>query len=289
MAGRSLTYFCGDWIEGNPKIVGPMTHGLWMASVVFDGARAFEGVAPDLDLHCARVVTSARVMGLAPTLSAGEIEELSRDGIERFPADAELYVRPMFYSEEGFVAPDPASTQFCLSIFELPMPEPRGYSASLVSRRRPTPEMAPTLAKASCLYPQASAALGEATGRGFDNAVMLDAMGYVAEFATANLFIGADGEVHTPATNGCFLDGITRRRVIGLLRDNGVTVRERPILPSELAIGRRGFLHRQLRQGAAVQPDRGSRPSAGAALHDGARPLLGLCPCVTRWPPTTWW
>ncbi|MBK3737322.1 branched-chain amino acid aminotransferase [Azospirillum brasilense] len=233
-AGQALSYIQGEWIAGNPAIVGPMTHALWLSSVVFDGARAFQGVAPDLDRHCARVVRSAQVMGLAPMLTAGEIEELCWDGIRRFPKEAELYIRPMFYAEEGFVAPDAESTRFVLSVYEAPLPSAAGFTAGLSSRRRPVPDMAPTEAKAACLYPNAGLALKEARARGFDNAIMLDPIGNVAEFATANLFIAKDGVVRTPVHNGTFLNGITRQRVIALLRDDGVAVEEASLSPRDV-------------------------------------------------------
>ena len=225
-AGQAVSYIQGEWVAGNPAIVGPMTHAFWQSSVVFDGARAFQGVAPDLDRHCARVLRSAQAMGLSPMLTAGEIEELCWDGIRRFPKEAELYIRPMFYAEEGFVAPDPESTRFILSVYEAPLPSVGGFTACISTRRRPAPAMAPTEAKASCLYPNSGLALKEARERGFDNAVVLDPIGNVAEFATSNLFIAKDGVVRTPAPNGTFLNGITRQRVIGLLRDDGVAVEE---------------------------------------------------------------
>jgi branched-chain amino acid aminotransferase len=225
----AVHYVQGRWESGNPAIVGPMTHGLWMASTVFDGARAFEGVTPDLDQHCARVIRSGAAMGLQPTLDAAEIEKICREGVAQFPADAELYIRPMFYAETGFVAPDPASTQFVCSVFVLAMPAASGFSAALATRRRPSPETAPTVAKASCLYPNAAMALTEARARGFDNAVLLDPLGHVAEFATANIFIAKGGVAYTPVPNGTFLDGITRRRVIGLLRAAGVEVVEKTL------------------------------------------------------------
>lgn len=225
----AVHYIDGRWEAGNPAVVGPMTHGLWMASTVFDGARAFEDVTPDLDLHCARVTRSARAMGLKPTLEAAEIEKICREGVAQFPKGAELYIRPVFYAETGFVAPDPDSTKFICSVFVLPMPPAAGFSAALSSRRRPSPEMAPTLAKASCLYPNAAQALVEARGRGFDNALLLDPLGNIAEFATANIFIVKDGVALTPSPNGTFLDGITRRRVIGLLRGAGIEVAEKAL------------------------------------------------------------
>lgn len=234
MAGRALTYVEGSWLEGNPPLLGPLTHGMWMASVVFDGARAFEGVAPDLDLHSQRVIDSAHVIGLAPPVTAGEVDELSRDGIARFPRGTALYIRPMFYAETGFVAPDPETTRFALTVHEMPMPPAKGYSACLTSRRRPTPETAPTDAKASCLYPQNGLALKEARDRGFDNGIMLDALGHVAELCTANIFIARDGEVHTPQPNRTFLNGITRQRVIALLRAAGITVVERAMTMADV-------------------------------------------------------
>ena len=228
------TFFNGEWLEGNPGILGPMSHALWLGSCVFDGARAFESVAPDLDLHCRRVVQSAQAMGLNPTHDGETIEGLARDGIARFPAGTALYIRPMFWAESGFVAPDPDSTRFAISVYEAALPEPAGSSAMVSSRRRPTPETAPTQAKAACLYPQSGLALREATDRGYENAIVLDQMGNVAEFATANLFYARDGIVVTPAPNGCFLDGITRRRIIGLLRQDGHEVREERVTLADL-------------------------------------------------------
>lgn len=230
----AMHFIEGHWIEGNPPILSPMANAFWMASVAFDGARAFAGVAPDLDRHAARLMNSARVLGLEPHLTAGEIEALAWEGIAKFPANAELYIRPLFYAEEGFVVPKPESTKFVLTIFDSPLPEPKGFSACLSETRRPTPESAPTLAKAACLYPQNAEAIRRARTKGFSNAVVLDAVGNVAEFATANLFIAKDGQVHTPAPNGCFLNGITRQRVIALLRDAGVDVIERALTYREV-------------------------------------------------------
>ncbi len=226
MAARTITFHDGAWHEGNPPMLGPMVHSLWMASAVFDGARAFSGLAPDLDRHCARVVESAGALAMAPKITAPEIEALAWAGIEKFGVGAELYVRPLFYFADGFVTPDPASTTFMLTLFEAPMPAWHGASACLSSFRRPSPEMAPTGAKASCLYPNVARAMVEARDKGFDMAVMLDANGNVAEFSTSNLFIATDGAVRTPAANGAFLAGITRARVMGLLRGNGIEVRE---------------------------------------------------------------
>ena len=231
---EAITYVDGQWLEGNPPLFGALTHATWLSSVVFDGARAFEGVAPDLDLHCARLVQSANAFGLKPTHSAEAIFDLACEGIGKFPAGTELYIRPMFWAESGWVMPDPESTRFAIIVYVSPLSASAGISVCLSTRRRPAPDMAPTDAKAACLYPNAGRALREAMEKGFDNAILCDPIGNVAEFATANLFTVKDGVAHTPVPNGTFLNGITRQRVIGLLRDNDIEVCERTITVPEL-------------------------------------------------------
>lgn len=228
-AVSSWTWYRNTWHPGNPMILGPLTHATWVGSLVFDGCRAFEGVAPDLDLHCQRAVRSAESFGLKVKQQAGEIEELIRDGIAKFPKGAELYLRPMFWATDGFVDVDPDSTDFSVSVYEAALPRPTGFSLTCSPFRRPSYEYAPTDAKAACHYPNSARALREAKSRGFDNAVMLDPVGNVAELATANIWLVKNGEAHTPVPNGTFLNGITRQRVIGLLRKAGVTVVERAI------------------------------------------------------------
>ena len=233
-SGKALHYIEGEWLEGNPPIMGPMTHAAWMASVVFDGARAFEGVTPDLDRHCERLIHSAKAFGLKPVVSAGEALEIAQDGVSRFDRDAALYIRPMFFAESGFVSPDPESTRFCCTVYETPMPDAKGFSVCISSFRRPLYSMAPTDTKASCLYPNSARALREAADKGFDNAVVLDGLGNVAELATANLWMAKDGAAHTPIPNGTFLNGITKQRVAQLLQAAGVPVYERTITVDEL-------------------------------------------------------
>jgi branched-chain amino acid aminotransferase len=221
-----IFYHGGKWFDRNPMILGPLDHAFWMATTVFDGARAFSGLAPDLDLHCRRLVDSATKMMLAPTLGAEEIEELCREAIRRLPKERVYYVRPMFYATEGMVVPVPESTDFALVVYDVPFPGFDGFSACLSPYRKPSPDTAPTEAKASCLYPNGARALKAARAQGFNNAVMLDPWDNVAEFASANLWIVRDGLVQTPAPNGTFLNGLTKQRVAGLLRDDGYTIEE---------------------------------------------------------------
>lgn len=231
----TLTFWDGKWHEGNPAVIGPMDHAMWLASTVFDGARAFDRCAPDLDRHCERAITSANRMGLAPTVDAVRIRELSEEAVRRFPADAELYIRPMFWAKTGFITVDPESTQFALCVYESPLPPASGFAATFARTiRRPLPDTAPTDLKGAALYPNSARGLLDVQGRGFQNGIVLDVMGNVAEFLTSNLFMVHGGTVTTPVPNGCFLNGITRQRVIGLLRQDGMTVVERVIRPDEL-------------------------------------------------------
>jgi branched-chain amino acid aminotransferase len=229
---QTWTFFEGAWHEGNVPIMGPRTHAVWLGSTVFDGARAFEGVAPDLDRHCARINQSATNFGLKPVVDAETWLGLAREGMARFDAKAELYIRPMYWPQNGSgggVLFDPETTNWCLSIYVAPMPQPTGSAITLSPFRRPTMETAPVDCKAACLYPNNSRALMEAQGRGFNNALMLDMLGNVAEFGNSNVFMAKDGVVFTPAPNGTFLNGITRQRVIDLLRGDGATVVEQTL------------------------------------------------------------
>lgn len=229
---QTWTYLDGEWREGNVPVFGPRTHAAWLGSSVFDGARAFEGVMPDLDRHCARVNASAITMGLQPTVDVDTMTGLVREGAKRFSEGAALYIRPMYWAERGgfmSVPPDPESTRFLLCIYETAMPQPTGMTIGVSPYRRPTVETMPTDAKAGCLYPNNGRAIMEARSRGFDNALVRDMLGNVAETGTSNVFMAKDGIVMTPAPNRSFLNGITRQRVIALLREAGVEVVEKTL------------------------------------------------------------
>jgi len=224
------TFVDGDWHEGNVALLGPRSHAMWLGTTVFDGARWFEGVAPDLDLHAKRVNASAIALGLKPTVSPERIVELTWDGLKKFDGKTAVYIRPMYWAEEGGymgVPADPASTRFCLCLYESPMIAPSGFSVTVSPFRRPTLETMPTNAKAGCLYPNNGRAIMEAKMRGFDNALVLDMLGNVAETASSNVFLAKDGQVLTPAANGTFLTGITRARTMALLGENGFSVAEK--------------------------------------------------------------
>lgn len=226
---ETWTWLDGRWFSGNEPVIGPRTHAFWLGSSVFDGARAFEGVTPDVELHLERVNASASALGLKPTMSVGAQLELVTEGIGKFAAGTPLYIRPMYWAENGglsAVAPDPSSVRYLLCLYETPMPEVRGSAITVSPYRRPTIETMPTNAKAGCLYPNNARALQNARDRGFDNCLVLDMLGNVAELATSNVFLVKDGVVATPKENRTFLAGVTRRRVMALLREAGHRVEE---------------------------------------------------------------
>ena len=232
---NSITYFNGEWVHGDTPLISGMSSGGWVASTVFDGIRGIAGTIPDGDLHCQRLIASSRGLGHTPPVSWQEVLELCWQGLQKFPADADLYIRPMLWADTGFIAPDPESTRFALTIFEMAMPAKEDtMTAAISSYARPLPHTAPTHIKAAGLYPNSGLAIAEARKRGFKNAVLKDTMGNIAEFSASNLLMVKNAEVITPADNGCFLCGITRLRSMALLRELGIPIREGRVTEAEL-------------------------------------------------------
>ena len=224
------TYFQGTWHKGNPAVINAADHGAWLGSNVFDGARYFNGVAPDLLAHCERVNNSAKALMMEPTVSPDEMVEIVWEGLKLYPGDAAVYIRPMYWALDGDISaivPKNDTVGFAICLEEIPLaPETTSVRLTETQFRRPVLEDAVVNAKAGCLYPNNARMLVEARSKGFDNALVADAMGNVAETATANIFMVKDGEVFTPVSNGTFLAGITRARHISNLKEVGQSVQE---------------------------------------------------------------
>lgn len=224
------TYFNGTWHAEDLAVMKAADHGSWLGTTVFDGARHFEGVHPDLDAYCARTNRSAEALMITPTVTTERMVEIVKEGLALFPRDAAVYIRPMYWTVDGGhmgVAPKENSTGFAISLEQIPMAPSKASSRLTTTRfRRPTLDSAVINAKAGCLYPNNARMLLEARAKGFDNALSLDALGNVAETATSNIFMVRDGEIFTPVANGCFLAGITRARHIQNLRADGYKVHE---------------------------------------------------------------
>jgi branched-chain amino acid aminotransferase len=240
------TYFEGQWHEGNAPIMRAADHGSWLGSTVFDGARFVSGLAPDLDLHCARVNRSASALMLTPTVSTDDMIAIIREGLATYPKDAAVYIRPMYWgidSDPTAIVPSDETTGFAICLEEIPFAAPTATTTLGHTRfRRPVLESSVVNAKAGCLYPNNARMLAEVRARGFGNALVADALGNVAESATANVFMVRDGVVFTPIANGTFLSGITRARHITNMRANGMDVRETVLGFSDFASADEVFL-----------------------------------------------
>lgn len=224
------TYFNGTWQDGDIPIMTSADHGSWLGTTVFDGARFFDGLVPDLHAHCARVGRSAEALMITPTVDTDEMVQIVREGLAMYPSDAAVYIRPMYWALDGDdwgIAPNPGATGFAICLEELPM-APAEKSTTLTTTRfcRPVLESSVVQAKAGCLYPNNARMLTEARAKGFGNALVADALGNVAESASSNVFMVKDGEAFTPIANGTFLSGITRARHIANMRADGIKVHE---------------------------------------------------------------
>ncbi len=224
------TWFEGTWHAADVMIMRAADHGSWLGTTVFDGARRFEGVAPDLEAHCARVNRSAEALMITPTVTVDEMAAIVHEGLGHYSKTAAVYIRPMYWALHGDelgVVPKPNATGFAVCLEEIPMAPATATSTLTTTRfRRPVLESAVVNAKAGCLYPNNARMLAEARAKGYGNALVADAMGNVAESATANVFMVKDGELFTPIANGTFLAGITRARHIQNLRQDGYKVHE---------------------------------------------------------------
>ena len=231
---NSIVWFNEEWHDGSKPIMSSMSQSYMHGSTIFDGARVYNNTIPDLHKHCERLINSSKVMGLSVPISKERLIELCKEGVKFFEDGAELYIRPSVFCDEGFLIPDAKSSKLVITIFRAPMPSLNGFTAMLSSFRRPHPNMAPTLAKASCLYANTSRALAEATQNGFDNVVMRDGEENIVEFGSANLFIVKDDRIITPEWNKTFLNGITKQRVISLLKEEGIDVTETKVTVNDL-------------------------------------------------------
>ncbi|MBL3701343.1 branched-chain amino acid aminotransferase [Sulfitobacter sp. BDSS02] len=228
--GKNIrTYFNGTWHDGDAPIMRAADHGAWLGSSVFDGARYVNGLTPDLEPHCARVNRSAEALMLTPTVSVEEMMAITHEGLSAYDKGSAVYIRPMYWGIDGdetAIIPQ-GETGFALCLEEIPMaPETASATLTRTRFRRPVQEDAVVNAKAGCLYPNNARMLAEARRKGFSNALVADAMGNVAETATANVFMARDGEVFTPIANGTFLAGITRARHMSNMRADGMVVHE---------------------------------------------------------------
>ena len=229
----------GEMVPWADTKVHVLTHGLHYGSCVFEGERAYNGSIFKLREHTERLAYSARELGFDLPYS---IDEIDAACIETLKANGltDGYIRPVAWrgSEMMGVSAQQNRINVAIAAWEWPSyfdPEERlkGIRLDMAKYRRPSPETAPCHAKAAGLYMICTLSKHEAERKGYADAMMLDYRGQIAEATGANVFFVQDGVLHTP-TPDCFLDGITRRTVIGLARDRGHEIVERAIMPEEL-------------------------------------------------------
>ena len=240
------------WMDGalvpwRDARVHVLTHAMHYASAVFEGARCYNGTVFALTEHSQRLIDSARLLGfelpwsLAAINAAVEVT-VAASGL------TDCYVRPIAWrgSEQMGIAAQQTKAHLAIAVWEWgayfgDAALAKGLRLNIAPWRRPAPDTAPTRAKAAGLYMICTMSKHAAADAGYDDALMLDWRGQVAEATGANIFFLRDGVLHTP-TPDCFLDGITRRTVIGLARARGIEVVERVIWPEELETFEQAFL-----------------------------------------------
>jgi branched-chain amino acid aminotransferase len=240
------------WLDGalvpwRDAQVHVLTHALHYGSSVFEGQRAYNGVIFKLREHTERLHRSARLLGFDIPWSVEEIEAACYE-VLKANGWTDAYMRPVAWRGSESMGVAPGSTKPHLAIAAWPWgkyfdPEiaKNGIRLEIAPWRRPAPYTAPTESKAAGLYMICTLSKQHAESRGYNDAMMLDWRGRVAEATGANIFFVADGQLHTP-TPDCFLDGITRRTIMDLARRRGVDVVERAIWPEELEGFQQAFL-----------------------------------------------
>ncbi len=231
-------WFNGELMPWRDCTLHVLSHGLHYASSVFEGERVYAGQVFKLREHSQRLIDSATALGFEIPYSLEEIEQATRDTVaEQGYPDA--YVRPVAWrgSEMMGVSAQSAKINFAIAVWEWPSyfsPEARmkGIRLQTSKWKRPSPETEPVHCKAAGLYMICTLSKHAAEADGYDDALMLDWRGRIAETTGANIFLVQDGVLHTPIPD-CFLDGITRRTVIGLAKDRGMEVVERALMPDE--------------------------------------------------------
>ena len=233
-------WYNGALIPWRDSKLHVLSHGLHYASCVFEGERVYNGEIFKLREHTQRLIDSGRELGFDIPYSLEELEQATRDTVAS-QGYADAYVRPVAWrgSEMMGVSAQETKINVAIAVWEWPSyfsPEARlrGIRLTTSKWRRPAPETAPVHAKAAGLYMICTLSKHEAEAKGYDDALMLDYRGQVAESTGANIFLIQDGKIHTP-TPDCFLDGITRQTVIGLAKSHNIEVIERSIMPEEFA------------------------------------------------------
>lgn len=222
-----------DWRESKLHV---LSHSLHYGSAVFEGERFYNGKVFKLTEHTERLFHSARELNMELPYSVAELDAAT-NAVIAANGLSDGYVRPIAWRGAEVIGVSAKGTKVHVAIAAFPWPTYYGERAIKLKTSkwiRPSPQSAPTSAKAAGLYIICTLARDEANDAGYNDAFMLDYRGRIAEATGANLFFVMNGELHTPEAD-CFLNGITRRTVIQLARDHGIKVVDRAMWPNEIA------------------------------------------------------
>ena len=232
----------GDFVPWQEASTHVLTHGLHYASSVFEGERAYMGKIFELEAHTERLINSAKILGFEIPWTAEQINDvcnsvLEKQGLLQTP---QAYIRPVAWRGSEMMGVSAQNNTIHLAVaawdwgsyFDKEALE-KGIRLNIAKFRRPDPKTAPYNSKAAGLYMICTLSKHEAESQGYDDSLMLDWRGQVAEATGANVFFIKDGNLYTPIPD-CFLDGITRRTVIALAKARGIEVIEKIIMPEEL-------------------------------------------------------
>ena len=240
-------WFNGAMVPWRDAKIHVLSHGLHYASAVFEGERAYDGEIFKLSEHSQRLIDSGNILGFDIPYTVGEIDQACRDTLAANNLK-DAYVRPIAWrgSEQMGVAAQLTKINLAIAVWTWgayfdPEQRLKGIRLTMAEYRRPDPRTSPCKSKATGLYMICTIEKHRAERMGYADALMLDWRGQIAEATGANVFLIRDDELHTP-TPDCFLDGITRRTVIGLAKERGLKVIERAIMPEEMANFEQCFL-----------------------------------------------
>jgi branched-chain amino acid aminotransferase len=242
-----VIWFNGTFVPWADAKVHVLNHGLHYASSVFEGVRAYGGEIFHLEEHTDRLFKSAEILGMTIPFSKEQLNAAQRESLKKQNL-VDAYLRPVVWRGSEMMAISAQKNTIHVAIATWAWPsyfsaeeKLKGLRLDISKWRRPSPETIPCHAKAAGLYMICTLSKHEAESKGYTDALMLDYRGLVAEATGANVFFVKNGEIHTPVPD-CFLDGITRRTVIGLAKARGINVIERQIKPEELADFEQCFL-----------------------------------------------
>jgi branched-chain amino acid aminotransferase len=240
-------WFDGKLVPWRDARIHVLSHALHYASCVFEGERVYGGKVFHLDEHSQRLINSAKLLGFDVPIGLAAINEAT-NAVVKANHIVDGYVRPLVWrgAEQMGVSAQATKIHMAIATWEWPAyftPEARlkGIRMTISKWARPAPNTAPTASKAAGLYMICTLSKHAAEDEGYEDALMLDWRGRIAEATGANIFLAINGELHTP-TPDCFLDGITRRAVMGLARARQIKVVERAIMPEELGKAQEVFL-----------------------------------------------